>query len=112
MARKDIDSQHPYTLTLSCDDRSRLEKVTDNANLSINFIYDNAGNITSTETRSSDGSLTLLVESLFENRNRLTATISPHGDGEASIVQMILDPEDNLETLTDPKSQSTSNVYD
>ncbi len=99
-------------LTFTYDGRSRLEEVTDNAGQSITFTYDDAGNIITTETRNGDGTLALVVNSIFDDRNRLTQTRSPHDATDDSIVQMLLDAEGNLEALTDPKNQTSSNVYD
>lgn len=56
------------------DDRSRLLTVTDNLDQTISYEYDDYGNVVRTETISSDGSLALLVESVYDDRNRLFET--------------------------------------
>ena len=100
------------TVTFTYDDRSRVTSVADQLGQSVIFTYDDFGNITETETRNGDGSLALLVSSLFDDRNRLTQTKSPHSLTEDSIVQLILDNESNLESVIDPKGESSSNIYD
>ena len=89
-----------------------LTSVTDNLNQSIIYTYDDHKNVTQTETRSSDGSLALLVNSLYDNRNRLTETRAPHVDVEESITQRILDANSNLIGLIDPNGNPSNNGYD
>lgn len=79
-----------------------LTSVTDNLNQSIVYTYDDHKNVIKTETTHSDGSLALLVDSIYDNRNRLTETRAPHGQTEELITQRILDENSNLIGLIDP----------
>ncbi len=107
-----VNTPDGITLTYTYDDRSFLTSVTDNLNQSIIYTYDDHKNVTRTETRSSDGSLALLVDSIYDNRNRLTQTKAPHVGIEESITQRILDENSNLIGLIDPNGNPRSNVYD
>lgn len=107
-----ITTPDNITLTFTYDDRSRVTTVTDNLNQVITFTYDDVGNITRTATNNADGSLALRVDSVFDHRNRLIQTASPHTDVEDSIVQLVLDNNDNLQALIDSKNQRSDNVYD
>ena len=100
------------TLNYSYDERSMLTSVTDNLNQSIIYTYDDHKNVIKTETTSSDGSLALVVDSVFDNRNRLIETRAPHNLTEESITQRLLDENNNLIGLTDPNGNPSSNSYD
>ncbi len=100
------------TLNYTYDKRSFLKSVTDNLQQSITYTYDNHKNIIKTETHSSDGGLALLVNSIYDSRNRLTETRAPHVGIEASITQRILDANSNLKGLIDANSNPSSNIYD
>ncbi len=100
------------TLAFTYDLRGRVLTVTDNLSQQIAFAYDDFGNIETTETRNSDGSLALIVASTFDSRNRLVETASPHDGTIYSVVQLVPDANDNIEAVIDPKLQTSSNLYD
>ncbi len=105
------------TLNYEYDPRSYLTRVTDNLNQSISYTYDAHKNVIKTETSNSDGTLALLVDSLYDQRNRLTETRAPHAQvngvtTEESITQRILDANSNLTGLIDPNGNPSSNQYD
>ena len=66
------------SLNYTYDERSYLTRVTDNLDQSIVYTYDEHKNVIKTETSNGDGSLALLVDSVYDNRNRLTETKAPH----------------------------------
>ena len=107
-----VNTPDGITLNYTYDDRSFLTSVTDNLNQSIIYSYDDHKNVTRTETRSSNGSLALLVDSIYDNRNRLIETRAPHVGVEESITQRILDENSNLIGLIDPNGNPSSNTYD
>ncbi len=100
------------TLSYTYDERSMLTSVTDNLNQSIRYTYDDHKNVIRTETTNSDGSLALLVDSLYDNRNRLTQTSAPHIGVDNSVTQRILDENSNLIGLIDPNGNPSNNSYD
>ena len=99
------------TLNYTYDERSRLVSVTDQLGQSVSYAYDDYGNVIRTETRSSDASLALEVDSVFDSRNRLIETRAPHLTGH-SITRRILDNNSNLTELIDPNGNSSFNDYD
>jgi RHS repeat-associated protein len=107
-----VNTPDNITLTYSYDARSYLTSVTDNLNQTILYTYDEYKNVIKTDTSSSDGSLALLVDSIYDNRNRLTQTKAPHVGIEESITQRILDENSNLIGLIDPNGNPSSNTYD
>ena len=54
------------SLDYAYDARSFLTSVTDNLGQSIVYVYDDHKNVIKTETSSSDGSLALLVDSIYD----------------------------------------------
>ncbi len=109
---KQVVTPDLIVLDYSYDERSFLTSVTDNLNQSIVYTYDAHKNVIQTETTSEDGSLALLVDSVYDNRNRLTETRAPHLGTEASITRRILDENSNLVGLIDPNGNPSSNTYD
>lgn len=107
-----VNTPDGITLNYTYDDRSFLTTVTDNLNQSIVYTYDDHKNVIKTETTNSDGSLALLVDSIYDNRNRLKETRAPHVGVEESITQRILDNNSNLIALIDPNGNSSNNSYD
>ena len=100
------------TLTYAYDERSYLISVTDNLDQSITYTYDEHKNVVKTETTTSDGSLALLVDSVYDTRNRLIETRAPHVGVEESITKRFLDNNSNLVGLMDPNGNNSSNAYD
>ena len=94
------------------DERNSLVSVTDNLNQSIVYSYDAHKNVIATETHSADGSLALLVQSVYDNRNRLLETRAPHLGPEDSVTTRLLDENSNLVGLIDPNGNASSNRYD
>ncbi|MBV1929022.1 MAG: hypothetical protein KUG81_05865 [Gammaproteobacteria bacterium] len=107
-----VNTPDGITLNYVYDDRSMLISVTDNLNQSINYTYDDHKNVIKTDTNNADGSLALLVDSVYDNRNRLTQTSAPHNATEASISQRVLDENSNLISLIDPNGNASTNQYD
>lgn len=107
-----VNTPDAITLSYVYDARGMLTSVTDNLNQSITYSYDNHKNVTKTQTSSSDGSLALLVDSVYGNRNRLSQTSAPHLATDQSITQRTLDENSNLIGLIDPNGNSSTNNYD
>lgn len=107
-----VNTPDGITLNYIYDARSDLISVTDNLNQSIEYTYDEYKNVIKTETKNTDGSVALLVDSVYDNRNRLVQTKAPHAGVEESIMQRILDENSNLIGLIDPNGNSSSNSYD
>jgi RHS repeat-associated protein len=100
------------TLDYAYDARSKLESVTDQLGQQIRYFYDAHENLVRTETANGDASLALLVEQVYDNRNRLVETHLAHAGGAESVTTRLLDENSNLVGLTDPNTNSSSNVYD
>jgi len=107
-----VNTPDGITLTYVYDERSMLTSVTDNLNQSISYTYDDHKNVIRTETNSADNSLALLVNSVYDNRNRLTQTSAPHNETDDSINERILDENSNLINIIDPNGNSSTNQYD
>ncbi|MEQ8937797.1 MAG: RHS repeat-associated core domain-containing protein, partial [Gammaproteobacteria bacterium] len=107
-----VNTPDGITLNYTYDARSLLTSVTDNLGQQIIYTYDAHKNVIQTETLNSDGSLALLVDSVYDERNRLIETRAPHGQTDESITQRILDANSNLVGLIDPNGNQSTNTYD
>ncbi|GAB2190513.1 hypothetical protein MAH1_21210 [Sessilibacter sp. MAH1] len=100
------------TISINYDEKGRVTRVTDNLNQTINYGYDGYNNLIAVDTRSSDGSLALMVRNAYDNRNRMIESRAPHVNQEDSINQYFYDRNNNLDRWVDPNGAFESNEYD
>lgn len=100
------------TYSFTYDQRSRPLGYTDNLGQKMQVTYDDFGNIATMETLNADGTRALSSSNEYDQRNRLIETRAPHSLTEDSVVQYLLDPENNLTGTIDPKGNLNDSAYD
>ena len=109
-----LQSSQPdgVVLDYAYDSRGRLLSLTDNLGQVTRYTYDDYGNIIQTERFNADGSLANTVTNTYDGRQRLIQSIRPHDNLLDAITTYGYDANNNLTTLTDPKHQTLSHLYD
>ena len=95
------------TLTYSYDAARYLRSVSDNIGNQIEYNYDLKGNRTQEITKDSDGVLERLVDSTYDERDRVSSI-----NAAGSLTSLVYDSVGNLTGSTDPNSNTTTNSYD
>ena len=94
-------------LTYVYDDARHLRSVTNNLGNRIEYVYDLKGNRTEDYTRDPDGLLVRLVETIYDNRDRISSV-----NTAGSLTSIVYDAVGNLASATDPNLNTTTNNYD
>lgn len=95
-------------LTYTYDAARYLRSVSDNMGNRIEYSYDLKGNRTQEVTKDPDGVLVRLVDTTYDNRDRVSSI-----NAAGSLTQLVYDAVGNLSSQTDPNNNpSTTHDYD
>ena len=95
------------TLTYTYDAARYLRSVSDNIGNQIEYNYDLKGNRTQEITKDSNGVLERLVDSTYDERDRVSSI-----NAAGSLTSLVYDAVGNLTGSTDPNSNTTTSSYD
>lgn len=96
------------TWSYTYDEARRLAAITSPAGETMTFEHDAMGNVTRTEYADGAAVLTYYGETRFDELGRLLKVLGANGQ----ITEFTHDVEDNLATVTDAQSLTTTNTYD